>query len=316
MRKSFGVWLLAVVGIAGVSTPLQAGHCGICRYPKPCVTPEQCCPAVVTSVVQYQPVVEKHEQVCYRPVYKTCYQPETYTTYRTVQETTCVAEKYTVQRPVTEYFDTVRTYTVQRPVYETCYQTQTYTVCRPVTRTFQVAIPYCTQRPVYETYYREVPYTVCRSCGEYTVAIPYCTQRPVYEQHVRTQCYTVNRRSSKSSRSQCRTRSIGRSTSSTSAIPYTTYRKSTSRIRSRLLHRDEARLRAARPPAVLHDVPHRNAAIPGRGAVHDLPASSGSPVVLVPVTTYRDEVEYVANAREVRRGAGRHRAPLKVCTGA
>ena len=107
MRKSFGVWLLAVVGIAGVSSPLQAGHCGVCRYPRSCVTPEQCCPAVVTSVVQYQVVVEKQEQVCYRPVYKTCYQAETYTTYKTVQETTCVAEKYTVQRPVTEYFDTV-----------------------------------------------------------------------------------------------------------------------------------------------------------------------------------------------------------------
>ena len=54
------------------------------------------CPAVVTSTVQYQPVIEQHEQVCYRPVYKTCYQAETCTTYRTVQETNYCAEKYTV----------------------------------------------------------------------------------------------------------------------------------------------------------------------------------------------------------------------------
>ena len=85
MRKSFGVWLLAVIGIAGINTPLQAGHLGICRYPRPCVAPEQCCP-VVTSTVQYQEVIEKQEQVCYRPVYKTCYKAENYTTYRTVQE--------------------------------------------------------------------------------------------------------------------------------------------------------------------------------------------------------------------------------------
>src|SRR5262249_15563822 len=148
MRTRMGVWALALAGLAGATGSAQAGPCGASRYPRPCVTPDQCAPAAVTSTVQYQAVIERHPQVRYKPVYKTCYQPETYTTYKTVHETNYCAQKYTVSRPVTEYFDTVRCFTVSRPVYETHLQEQRYTVMRPVTRTFQVAIPYVVARPV------------------------------------------------------------------------------------------------------------------------------------------------------------------------
>src|SRR5439155_23658043 len=139
MRPLCWVWLLAAAGLAGPVGVAQAGHLGACRYPAPCITPDQCAPAVVGSCVSYQQVVERCEKVCYRPVYKTCYQPQCSTTYKTVTETHYEAERYAVQRPVVEYFDTVQRYCVQRPVYDTCYQEQRYTVMRPVTRTFQVA---------------------------------------------------------------------------------------------------------------------------------------------------------------------------------
>src|SRR5580704_3550529 len=99
MRKLLGIWLLVGSSLAWMAAPAQANHCGICRYPSCCVAPEQCVP-IPTTTVQYQPVIEQYQQVCYRPVTRTCYQPETYTTYRTVRETSCIPESYTVQRPV------------------------------------------------------------------------------------------------------------------------------------------------------------------------------------------------------------------------
>src|SRR5262245_54052080 len=170
MRKQIGVWLLALVGLARLAASALAGHCGAVRYPRRCVTADQCAAPCVTSTVQYQAVIEQHQQVCYRPVSKTEYRPETYTTQRVVRETTYTTEKYTVQRPVTEYFDTVRCYTVMKPVYETHLQQQTYTVFKPVTRTFQVAIPYCVMKPIYETHVKDVTQTICRpQWTEYTV---------------------------------------------------------------------------------------------------------------------------------------------------
>src|SRR5262245_45580491 len=107
MRKQIGEWLLALGGLAGLAESALAGHCGAVRYPRRCVTADQCAGPCVKSVVQDKPVIEQHQQVCYRPVYKTEYKPETYTTQRVVRETTYTTEEYTVQRPVTEYFDTV-----------------------------------------------------------------------------------------------------------------------------------------------------------------------------------------------------------------
>src|SRR5580698_8705765 len=126
MRKLLGIWLLVFCALGGTAAPARANHCGICRYPNYCIAPEQCEP-VPTTTVLYQPVIEQYQQVCYRPVVKTCYQPETFTAYRTVSETTCVPECYSVQRPVLEYFDTCRSYTVQRPVYETHLESRCYT---------------------------------------------------------------------------------------------------------------------------------------------------------------------------------------------
>src|SRR3954453_24166304 len=101
MRKLLG-WLLAFGGLATAAQPVSAGHCGTCRYPKRCVSSDQCATPCVAAPVQYQAVYEQQQKVCYRPVHKTEYTPETYTTYRTVQETNLAAEKYTVQRPVVE----------------------------------------------------------------------------------------------------------------------------------------------------------------------------------------------------------------------
>jgi len=109
MRKLFWVGLLALGGVGNTAAPSLAGHLGFCRYPRACVTPDQCVPdACVASTVQYQPVIEKCEKVCYRPVYKTCYRAETCTTYKTILETNYCAEKYSVSKPVVEYFDVVR----------------------------------------------------------------------------------------------------------------------------------------------------------------------------------------------------------------
>src|SRR5438552_7509956 len=98
MMRHFGVWLLALGGLGGAAGLAEAGHCGASRYPRGCVCPDQCTPAVVPGCVQYQEVIERQEQVCYRPVYKTVYQPETYTTCKTVHETNYCAQKYTVNR--------------------------------------------------------------------------------------------------------------------------------------------------------------------------------------------------------------------------
>src|SRR5437868_12755212 len=99
MRKLLGVWLLAAGGLVGLAQPALAGHCGACNYPRRCVTPDQCATPCVTATVQYQPVYETHQKVCYRPVYKTECKPETYTTCHTVKATRNVAEEYTVQKP-------------------------------------------------------------------------------------------------------------------------------------------------------------------------------------------------------------------------
>src|SRR5438132_411272 len=120
MKNIVAVGLLALGGLLGSAAPAVAGHCGTCRYPRACVTADQCAPeACVASTICYQPVIEQCEKVCYRPVYKTCYRPETCTSYRTVHETCYTAEKYTVSKPIVEYFDVVRNYTVSRKVYET-----------------------------------------------------------------------------------------------------------------------------------------------------------------------------------------------------
>ena len=187
MRKRSGSGCWPLSASRGSHTPLQAGHCGVCRYPRPCVTPEQCCPPVVTSTVQYQPVIEKQEQVCYRPVYKTCYQAETYTTYK--HRPGDDLRRREVHRPAAR--DRVLRHGPQlhrstTGVRNAPAEPQCYTVMRPVTQTFQVAIPYCTQRPVYETHYREVPTPSAGRSSRNTGRDPVLHQRPVYEQHVRT----------------------------------------------------------------------------------------------------------------------------------
>jgi hypothetical protein len=73
MRNTLGVWLLAVGGLAGMAQPALAGHCGACKFPRRCVTPDQCATPCVPTTVQYQAVYETQQQVCYRPVYKTEY---------------------------------------------------------------------------------------------------------------------------------------------------------------------------------------------------------------------------------------------------
>ena len=50
MRTTFRVWLLAVGGLIGFAVPVQAGHLGACRYPRACITPDQCAPAPVESM--------------------------------------------------------------------------------------------------------------------------------------------------------------------------------------------------------------------------------------------------------------------------
>src|SRR5918993_5719223 len=96
----------------------QAAHCGACRYPTPCVAPEQCCPPVIATRVAYQPVSELKTEVCYRPVTRTVYESQPITTYKTCYEQHVEAVPYTVTKPVVEHFDTVHRYVVNRPVYE------------------------------------------------------------------------------------------------------------------------------------------------------------------------------------------------------
>src|SRR4051812_28824838 len=99
VRFLSGFVLAAVAALPGAA---NAAHCGLCRYPAPCVAPEQCCPPVVTHRVAYQTVVEQQTEVCYRPVYRTVCQPESYTSYRTVRENHTEAVPYTVNRLVKE----------------------------------------------------------------------------------------------------------------------------------------------------------------------------------------------------------------------
>src|SRR5437763_16546450 len=100
MRLVVRFGLLAAAGVLFGPPAADAAHCGLCRYPAPCVAAAQCCPPVVTARVCYQPATEQQTQVCYPPGYKTCYTPTTETCYPTVSDQQCEATPYTVTKPV------------------------------------------------------------------------------------------------------------------------------------------------------------------------------------------------------------------------
>src|SRR4051812_27180220 len=109
--------VLAFATLIGFSSIASASHCGLCRWPAPCVAASQCCPVPATTV-QYQPVTEERCEVRYRPATRTCMQAQTFTCSRPVYETQMEAQCYTVNRSVCEPVDRMECYTVNRPCYE------------------------------------------------------------------------------------------------------------------------------------------------------------------------------------------------------
>ena len=239
-----GFWVLPVGVLAGLLSAgdARAAFCGACSYSGPAViSSDQCAMPAVKHRIRYEPVTETHTQVCYRPV------------YQTVMEQQC--------------------YTVCKPVYEQHCREQRYTVCKPVTRVLRRAGPVHRLQADHEQHVREAPVhgqeagrrvlpgrdphdlpqgvrpprrpgAVQRHCKPmvecYQVAVPYTTYRKEYEA-ASARCYSVPGRSSRSTRSRCRTRSAGRSTSNTSGTPVRSGSRSSSATRSRSRTRRAAR---------------------------------------------------------------------------
>ena len=166
MRKSFGAWLLAVGGLAGISPAASGtpGHCGFCRYPRPCVTPDQCVPGRASRASSVSAGRSRqHEQVCYRPVYKTCYQAADLHHLQHRHETNYVRREVHGAAAGDRVLRHGADYTVQRPVYETHLQEQRYTVMRPVTRRSR-------------SRFRTAP--TGRSTSSTSASVPYTVQPP------------------------------------------------------------------------------------------------------------------------------------------
>ena len=80
----------------------RAFHCGLCRYPGPIVAPAQCAPVVIAPRVAYRTVTEYVTEVQHRPVTRTEYVPQAFTSYRPVYDTVTEAVPYTTTRTVVE----------------------------------------------------------------------------------------------------------------------------------------------------------------------------------------------------------------------
>ena len=305
----------------------QAAHCGACRYPTPCVAPEQCCPPVDRHRVAYQPVSELQTRSATGPVNRTVYEPQTvhHLPDRATSSTSRRCRTPSPSRSSSTSTPSSR-YTVNRPVYETHLQEQRYTVMRPVVRDVPGRDPVLhlpagvrAARPpgvphlppagragvpgrgpvlhlpagVRAARPRRTPTpSTARWSQEYQVPVPYTVNRPVYEQHVREHAVhaptgTVVERT----RCRSRTAPTSRCTSSTSASTGTcTYRTEVAaRTRCHPVHAPTGRCTSSTPYCVpVTTLPDRDRLpAPRRGSA--TPASRSTTERVVKVCTGRCE---------------------------
>jgi hypothetical protein len=167
-KGMIGVLTGLVLAVAGGPQSASAAYCGAACYNN--------CPTAACQPTACYTTCRVERQTCYRTVYDTVQEPQSYVVNRTTYETAYDDVPQTCYRTVVETNYREESYQVQRPIYETAERVENYTVMRPVTETVEREVRRCVMRQVTETVNQERCYTVMRPVTTYRTVRRDCGQ--------------------------------------------------------------------------------------------------------------------------------------------
>ncbi|MSR79658.1 MAG: hypothetical protein EXS11_02905, partial [Gemmataceae bacterium] len=118
MNQFIRLTVLFLAMVVGLAPAVKAAHLGVFRFPRGCVTKQQCCLPEIKHRVCHKMVTEEIEETCYKPVYRTVLCEETVTVCKPVTEFRIREVRSIVCKPVIEERDEIRHFTVLKPTYE------------------------------------------------------------------------------------------------------------------------------------------------------------------------------------------------------